>query len=403
MTAGGAGAGGAASAASSSSTTASSSSTSSSSTTASSSSTTSSSTTASSSASSSSTTASSSTSSSTTTASSSSTTSSSTTASSSTTSSSTTASSSSTSSSSTTASSSSGATTGPVTCNGLCGQPGCEAFTCADQPPGGWTGPFQLYRGPTAQAPACPAAATSNVLSAHLDPRQDPAQCSACTVGAPYGEWCFATAAAHPDGACGGDPGSVFFGLGFCNGLGSNDYASAVGTDAPQAVYYCDASPQTPTVPPLEWNTAVVGCGVPTPAANGCSPSQRCLPPPQAPFGARLCVSKSGDVACPVLTYTARTLVYTGALDQRTCTPCGYSRSDITCTGTAVLYADGACGAAIGSVTDFSGACLGLPGTVGSAELVGATFTGTPSCAPTGGQPAGAVTPSGAVTVCCAP
>ncbi|MFT3767324.1 MAG: hypothetical protein QM820_17635 [Minicystis sp.] len=324
-------------------------------------------------------------------------------------SSSTTSASSSTSSSGSTSGSSSSSSSGtaiPATCSGACGQPGCTAFTCADKGPAGWSDPFQLYNGPADQTPSCPSWANNNVLSAFQDPKQDPAQCSQCTiVGQPYGQWCYAGISTYSDGTCSAeDPTNIFLGLGFCNNLGSNDYVSAVGTQAPQAVYYCDASAQTPTIPPVAWNKAAVGCTVPSPAVNGCGAAQLCIPRPQVPFGAQLCISKTGDTACPAATaYTVKNVVYSSALDNRSCTPCGYTRTDITCTGTAVLYSDTACQNDVAAVTDYSGACKSIPGSVGSVEFVGATFSGTPSCTAAGGDPTGSVAPVGPVTVCCTP
>jgi len=242
------------------------------------------------------------------------------------------------------------------------------------------------------------------MLLARRDPRQDPAQCSACTVGQPYGSWCFAGMAAHEDGACTDEgPDSVFFGVGYCNRLGNRDYGSGIGTDAPQATYYGDASPQTPTLPAVAWDTAAVGCGVTSPPVNGCATNKLCVPRPASPFQARQCVFKADDAPCPGATYTARSLFYTSALDGRSCTPCGYTRTPITCTATAMLFSDAGCTSELSAVTDFSGACFPIPGSVGSSTLVGASYSGTPSCAPTGGSPLGAVTPVGAVTVCCTP
>ncbi|APR81880.1 Hypothetical protein A7982_07229 [Minicystis rosea] len=242
------------------------------------------------------------------------------------------------------------------------------------------------------------------MLSAFQDPKQDPATCSQCTVGTPYGQWCVAAISAHSDDACTSDDAEpVFFGLNFCSKLGQNDYGSAIGTAAGEAVYYCDTPDQTPTVPPIAWNTAAVGCADPSPAVNGCGSTAVCVPKPQAPFGSRLCVSKDGDTNCPMLTYTVKSVFYASALDTRSCSPCGYSRTPITCSASAVMFSDDACTDTLATMTDFTGACVGIPGQVRSTMMLDATFDGTPSCSPEGGQPIGAVAGAGATTVCCTP
>jgi hypothetical protein len=318
-------------------------------------------------------------------------------------SSSSTSTSSSSSSSSTTSTSSSGSTTLPPGCNGACGQAGCEAFDCADAPPMGWDGPFQLFNGPSGQAPSCPATAGNQVLAAYLDPHGDPATCSTCTVGAPYGETCYTGVTTFSDSACSADPSMILATLGFCNPVNGEDLVGFAGTAPPQAEYYCDVPEQNPTVPPFTWNTAAVGCAAPSAPQNGCGANRLCVPSPAAPFQPHLCISKAADAPCPGSTYTARTVFYTTALDSRTCTPCGYNRADITCTATTVLFSDSSCGNTLTAVNDFSGACMALPGTLGSTKIIDASFSGTPSCSPVGGAPTGAVAPSGPVTVCCTP
>lgn len=318
-------------------------------------------------------------------------------------SSSTTSTSSGSSSSSTTSTTSSGSTTPPPGCNGTCGQAGCADFTCADAPPSGWEGPFQLYSGPNGQAPPCPAPASNQVLAAYQDPHGDPAQCTTCTVGAPYGETCYGAVTFYSDSACSDNPSMILAGLDFCNPANADDAVGFAGTAPPQAEYFCDVPEQNPTVPPFTWSSAAVGCAAPSAPQNGCGANKLCVPAPEAPFQPRLCISKAADAPCPGQTYTARSVYYTTVQDARTCTPCGYTRADITCTGTAMLYSDTTCGSALATVSDFSGACMSLPGTVAATKMIGASFSGTPSCSPVGGQPTGSVAPTGPITVCCTP
>jgi hypothetical protein len=261
-----------------------------------------------------------------------------------------------------------------------------------------------LYSGPPDQAPSCPAPITNNVFSAHGDVVQDPAQCSTCTVGDPYNFWCFAEIAAYPDATCSsGMADSVFFGLDYCNNVGPTDDASAIGVEAPQGSFLCDPSPQHTTLPPVRWGTAAIGCTAPTPQANGCSADKTCLPVPQGPFGTQTCIYSSGDVSCPSGPYTTKTTYYSGALDNRSCTPCGYVPSSLGCSATAILYSDNKCAQELMTVTDFTGTCMSLPGSFSSAKLVSAAVSGTATCTATGGDPQGSIAPSGPMTVCCTP
>jgi hypothetical protein len=240
------------------------------------------------------------------------------------------------------------------------------------------------------------------VFTAYQDVVQQPAQCSTCTVGAPHDLWCFAEIAGHSDASCAStDATSVFFGQGVCNYYGQVDDGSAIGFEPPRASFVCDTPKVQATLPPPMWGTAGVGCAEAAPAQHGCGATQVCAPVPAAPFAAGHCVEQSGDVTCPQGAYATRSVYYTGTIDGRACTPCGFEPSAISCTGTAVLYSDAACSDQLQVVTDFSGGCLGLTGSFGSTELTDVTFSGAASCTPVGGQPTGTLTPTGAVTVCC--
>lgn len=222
-------------------------------------------------------------------------------------------------------------------------------------------------------------------------------------MGAPYGSWCFAEIAGYQDAPCATmDAEPIFFGLDFCTNL-TRGYTAATGVDGPRATFVCDTSTQTPTLPPARWTTAAVGCAQPTPPVDGCGSGQICAPLPTAPFGGHACVSSPSDEACPQQTYTTKSLYYTGTLDSRSCTACGYDPSVISCTGTAVMYSDSACTDELEEVTDFSQSCRSLPDGFTSTTLLDASFTGTPSCTPTGGAPNGTLAAVGPVTVCCTP
>jgi hypothetical protein len=168
------------------------------------------------------------------------------------------------------------------------------------------------------------------------------------------------------------------------------------------------------------WPSAALGCGNNTGPSCGSS-GEICLTKPTNAMGA--CIWQKGDHLCPSSFPNKPAAVYfDGAYnDTRTCEvgACGCSSpTGGTCSCQAAgfpdagppsctieLYSDGACGTTPEASIPMNGKCWPLQsGTTQSplsAKVVGAVPSGG-SCATTGSASMmGAITPTGAVTVCC--
>jgi hypothetical protein len=161
------------------------------------------------------------------------------------------------------------------------------------------------------------------------------------------------------------------------------------------------AAQLTRNVPAYSWGVQARGCvSTVAPAQVDCASGQVCAPKPEPGFGAKLCISHAGDVACPGGGYGVKHLYYTSVADTRTCSDCtcaaptggscsfslvGYASSDSSCTGNAVTYLPGT-------------KCAGVQ-QPGDMRLTMAPTAG--SCAAGTSSPTGTATPAGPVTVCC--
>lgn len=163
--------------------------------------------------------------------------------------------------------------------------------------------------------------------------------------------------------------------------------------------------PATPT-PPATWQTAALACkrGSSAPCDD---PTQVCAPVAVAPPGFALCVFQAGDVDCPS-TFPDKHGVATGADDKRGCAPCACGAPmDGLCVATLNVFTDDVCAAPLLSVQVGSTGpgCFDLvpPGpALGSKSLDKLKYVpGT--CAPSGGEAAGQVMPTGPATFCCRP
>lgn len=295
--------------------------------------------------------------------------------------------------------------------------PSCESVggSCVPAPPPGWAGPLARYEGPaSAPPPACAGAFATPGVDAHDGIVAPPASCSACACGAPSDVLCgapslrfYASGSSACSATCAAD--APVTSATSCQDVSTA--ASACGTNRPRLAIVepaasggaCVASPQTPQVAPWSWASLVKGCFMTsTPATVGCGAAEVCAPPPAAPFAARVCVERPGDLVCPH-GFSDRHVVYDSAVDTRSCTACSCGApSGATCAGAEIdVFSSNACSSSQQAVT--STTCGATPHNVSSA-LLGqpATPTGG-SCAASGGAPAGAVAPSGATTICCLP
>lgn len=272
-------------------------------------------------------------------------------------------------------------------------------FTCVESAPAAWNGPVALYDGdPAAKPAACPGEHPLKGYEGNRDLGDTPAICSACACSAPSvtcnampldldGVACaqqkgFATQ--PPSGQCGpiSPPASV------------TSYTAA----APIAFTgACTPSGGAPTLPPPNWGGAGLVCaggGL----GGGCGNKAACAAVSGAPFGAGLCIYRTGDLPCPS-GFGTRHLYVTSVIDTRGCTPCTCGGGSATCSATTTVYSDGACATAIASVPN-DGSCVDAAG--GGSIKVQITKSG--SCPPDGGMAKGSLQEGPLrTTVCCVP
>ena len=279
-----------------------------------------------------------------------------------------------------------------------CADADCAGYRCVQPAPAGWMGPFALYDGDPATAPACAPPYSVLVLNAHADLQRESAICSTCSCSPP------------PDAAC--VPGSLtLYSAANCSGS-SSTYAptgdgsvcqsggvASVGSIRASGVNVTGTctpvAPQTPTIAPPTWGRAAVGCAAPPSPESGCGAEEVCMPPQSSPFS-EMCIAHPGVVECTGSSYRSRRVYHAGVEDSRWCTPCGCSISG-SCSGTLQGFADSACtnGALAGS---FETSCINGPAThfVWSVEPVQDA-----ECTVSGGVALGCIRPTDPITVCC--
>jgi hypothetical protein len=300
------------------------------------------------------------------------------------------------------------------------------ATTCLPSAPTGWSGPFAFYVGPAAQTPACPVAWPTTVSALGAGTlTAPPAQCN-CSCGPVvqdngygcfWGAWNCQTCNGAGTGSgydtlsdvCVQVPYPQASGCGFVHWGGSQYGAILSGA-------HCNPS-LARTVPLTSFSQAALLCG--GGAFAGVCDGGVCALPVPAPFQTGYCIAKvspvgSADggaeggapadaavsdagVSCPA-SYPVEYTGYAGVADTRDCSGCSCNINAVTCTGSATLYSDTNCQTAIGQITSGSTACPNLqPGSMKPAWSVSG------GCPASGGQPKGSATPSGVVTICCAP
>ncbi len=175
-------------------------------------------------------------------------------------------------------------------------------------------------------------------------------------------------------------------------------YASS---DNPTPTGGCTPTPST-MLPAPAWNTSARACLTQAPqSGEGCSQGL-CQPAPASPFHAKLCIAQHADVSCPSYGYTEKTTLYGGTTEGRSCSACSCGPlTGVSCGGSVTYWSNGTCNLASMSTSTLPFACLQLTGLYSFEENL--TASGTPSCAPSGGQPQGSATPSDPWTFCCQP
>jgi hypothetical protein len=281
--------------------------------------------------------------------------------------------------------------------------PSCNggAGFCAPAVPGGWAGPAIFYEGPVGAAADCVSGYTMT-YTGFVQPSGVPAVCTPCTCD-PSPIACGAAltlpaAKGFCTGTDGGTDGGTYSLEGGCTGL--SPYESIILTPyAGQCVPHGgDASL------PGAWSSTATACA-PTAATSmsTCAPGAFCLPQIPGPFSHRFCVSQAGDLACPAGGYGVKYLTYGTGTDSRGCTSCACGspkgRLDL-CQFDAALCPLAECsGGCTAAVQSFNG-CV-YTGSNASVSVAPMGTVGDASCPPSGGDPAGELTPTLPTTFCC--
>jgi hypothetical protein len=136
-------------------------------------------------------------------------------------------------------------------------------------------------------------------------------------------------------------------------------------------------------------------------SADGCEPGQLCIPPPDDPFHASVCVWQEGDVACPEgSAYAERMLLHRDIDDVRGCAPCSCTVPPVRGAGaTATLSTMVSCSVAAAMLAP--GDCAG--GIGGPSILAVHYDEGIPpgACQPAVAMPIGDAAGIDPVTLCC--
>jgi len=299
-------------------------------------------------------------------------------------------------------------------CNGLidCADPYCTSspggWTCTDAPEGnGWT--IAAYD-QTAR-PACPpnfATSASDVLSA-LSGGADTCGCTCTNTKAATcdGTWCYQNYGATPV-ACGNPPYGACDAVanGACVQTGKNSIAGNndfIFQGSPTTTAgACGGAPAVVTKPAVTDDPGET-CSLPA-AGGGCSAGSVCAP--TVPSGFQLCSFKTGSATCP--NGLVQSTVYAGYSDTRACGACACGgTTDLACDVTnATFYPETNC-TGTPRFEFAANTCQGTGGNGGdmySYQVIVATNGKATDCTvTTNSTPTGAVTATGASTMCCVP
>ncbi len=259
---------------------------------------------------------------------------------------------------------------------------------CVAPAPSGWNGPVEMATGPV--APPCVGDWLGTRENAGLN--ASPAICT-CSCGAPTGFSCSvqATCGTNACASC-GPPQTIQ-----SNQCVMPATYSVILSSPTASGGTCTPSVAT-LLPSITWSDQIQSCS-PSVAPTSCgSGGDKCLPATTGP-NFNVCISQSGDVACPAGPYGVRTLGYAGApTDTRGCGSCSCGApSGISCGGSWVNYGVNTCSG--GGTPNGLNDCVATNG-------VSSEYIPNPSggwCTPSNGDPTGSVTPTGPVTFCCLP
>jgi hypothetical protein len=223
------------------------------------------------------------------------------------------------------------------------GQSGpCAAGMCAEVVPDGWFGPVLRWdTEPDSEMP--PPLCNDDgpdpsftLLGGYADP--GPVTCE-CTCGLNIGALCTSYAYLY-EGAQDCSGASMLQMLTTedeCESVTIND--GSIQTYAYTAGAATCSADVTEDIPDVPWDLQVAGCRNAEWGAE-CGNKRACLPPVPDGFSDQLCIFANGDMECPGGDYSEKTVLYSGADDDRRCGPCACDTPPVsTCTGTFEFYA----------------------------------------------------------------
>lgn len=307
-----------------------------------------------------------------------------------------------------------------------CADTDCGAYTCAAPPAAGWTGPVAVWSGTSGTGPSCGSSGgfPTAQVNANTGLVVPPYTCPACSCAPSPGMYCddltfvFDTstncmntdpwqAQAFTPSALNSSNQPICDTFKLCC---SPPTAHSALLEKPLASYVhgtCTPSQATPSFPATSWGTDVLGCAAPPSSGGGCGTGGQCYPKPQAPFGSKLCVWRTGGppaAGCPADYPNLSQQYYQTTDDTRSCSACSCNGS---CGGTIKTYTDNNCtvGAATLNLNGTPAACTTVPGDTtitGGSDTRSYTFTGAgPVCGSTPSTLQGSVQPDGLITMCC--
>jgi hypothetical protein len=298
-----------------------------------------------------------------------------------------------------------------------CADTDCQTgFVCAGAP-SGWTGPVALWVGGAGAAPACSGAGAypANLLAAHDGLSTPNYTCPACSCTPSSGSSCKPlnfyydqtavcdplakawTVSAQPSGQCNA--------VALSQANPSAHSSQLIGSPASYVTGSCVGGQPTPQFPAASWTSDLVACGNSPASGGGCSVGQ-CFAKPKAPFGAQLCIFRSGVASCPseypVQRPGASRQFYEAWLEGRSCSACSCGAP--SCGGTVHAFTDGAC-TENDTVVAIDGSCTTIPldpSRTGSIDTRGMRWDDAGAvCGSPTSQLSGAPQPNSPVTVCC--
>jgi hypothetical protein len=281
---------------------------------------------------------------------------------------------------------------------------------CAPAPPPGWTGPVAFGEvSNDAGTPTC-GDSYSMAFKGSAGLEVPPAVCN-CSCSVPTGATCPMPAVSFfSDSSCTAACGTpVTLSTSSCPDVPSGCSALQIASASPQGG---SCSPTTnETFPPATWSRQSVECfPVPATSQGSCSAGNFCLPAPPASLA--FCVSQPGvAAACPNgSSYNQGPFVeFSGVsmTESRRCSDCGCEPpTGATCdqpTGFSYISNCGIPTVPFSTPSACAPAGSSSPNGLPKANPLPLTVHGG-QCAPTGGVPAGTVTPDDTPTsFCCAP